>query len=107
MPLPSLTNPPNAPKKVVKRKTYPIGALEQLRLSFPLKSEDERYEQWRIRPKYLTWCPRDIENISDRELLTFLHEKYAFPSSQPQNAQEEAYFAIMADKISSRLSSPL
>lgn len=107
--LPSLSNPPSAPKK----RTPPLWrpwVVEKIRIlpslieEEQLRQEERReYETWHIRSKYLRWTPMEIERIDDRDLLHFLHQKYAFPASQPRNEEEVAYLQLMSEAILNRL----
>ena len=114
--IPSLDHPPQAPKRD-RRPHYRPWLLDGLRLPFPIRSEAQRrramrrlrkeereeYESWPIRSKYLMWTPLEVEQIEDMRMLEFLYEKYAFPSSQPRNRREEAFFGIMKETILNRL----
>lgn len=115
--IPSLLSPPQAPRVTTKPHWRP-WRLEGLRLPLPFESEEERkerklrqlkeeeraeYEQWQIRPKYLLYTPMEVEEIEDVDFLRFLYAKYAFPSSQPRNRREEAFFDIMKETITYRL----
>ena len=92
--------------------------LEGLRLPLPLEDEEERkkrklrqlkeeereeYERWPIRPKYLNWTPMEVEEIEDADVLRFLYSQYAFPSSQPRNMKETAFFDVMKETILFRM----
>ena len=115
--IPSLKNPPKAPKRDLK-PPFRLWRLEAMR-PFPIRSKEQKqqmlerlkreerevYESWPIRRKYLAWTPLEVEYIDDSNLLQFLYEKYAYPSSQPQNMKEEAFFAIMKDTLLFKLAS--
>ena len=74
-----------------------------------LEEEEPREPEWRvlantgyIRQKYLHWSPEDVREETDLEsLITF--RNYYCPSSQPRNAFETAYFALMVDAVNARL----
>ena len=103
--IPSLKNPPNAPRKQGLRLPFPIKSEAQQRWAMRRLREEERaeYETWPIRPKYLTFTPMEVEEINDAGMLRFLYEKYAFPSSQPQNPKEEAFFQVMKETLLSHM----
>ena len=115
--IPSLLSPPQAPKIKAKPLWRP-WLLEDLRLPLPFEDEEERgkrklrqakeeeraeYERWPIRRKYLKWTPLEVDEIEDANLLQFLFSKYAFPSSQPRNGKETAFFDIMKERILFRM----
>ena len=131
MNVPSLTNPPAAPK--AKRKPLPtLGSVRPL--SFPStppppapkKAKPPKRERnltpiplhwglsgWMrearfltergdVRQKFLTHSLEDIEEETDVAVLNNMWELF-FPASQPHNAYEEAYLLLMRDAIDIRL----
>ena len=114
--IPSLANPPKAPRRRTRIRYHPY-VLQSLHLPFRLKSETQRrrtlrrlreeereeYESWPIRAKYLQWTPLEIEDIEDLDFLRFLYGKYAFPLSQPRNLYEEDFFRLMKETIQFRI----
>ena len=70
------------------------------------RQEERRiFEKWLVQAKYLQWTPMEVDLIDDIDFLRFLHGKYKWPASQPQNWQEETYLEIMAQAIADRLRS--
>ena len=102
--IPSLTNPPNAPRKKTIRQRRGLNNIS--RLVFP---EEPARPEWRvlaesgrIRSKFLNWTPEDVAEIDDLDSLEQLRVWYT-PASQPQNVFEEAYFELMIDAVNTRL----
>ena len=103
----SLTNPPNAPKKKVPRKSLAErrGRLEKIpKLQFP-EDEESRWSDWRlladsgyVREKFLRFTPEDAEEIDDFDALLRLRELYT-PASQPRNLYEHAYVQLVQEAI--------
>ena len=104
--IPSLSNPPNAPKRTLLRQRRGSGAI--LKLVFPdadrpkLPEWKVLYESGRVRERYLHLTPEDIGEIDDMDTLMDLQERY-FPSSQPRNLFEEAYLRIMQETIAAKM----
>lgn len=131
MNVPSLDNPPTAPKKVVRKSLPTLRIIKPLSLPStpPLpaprkaKPTKERNlspipldwglsnvmsevkfltERGDVRPKFLRYSPEDIAEETDFELLYHLWELY-FPPGQPHNHYEETYLRLMRDCIDMRL----
>ena len=122
-PLFSLENPPNAPKKapaplwrpwaLVGIPPCPNFTTEEEEEKAALKQEEEwaaadeerqLLEGLSIRPKLLTWTPREVEKIDNLETLHFLRKKFGRPCSQPRNEDEQLFYFIMYDAIVDRIS---
>lgn len=67
------------------------------------EEEEALYSTWDVRPKFLRWTPAVIEEVEDSELLFFLYSRFAYPSSQPRNADEAAYCAIISEALIHRM----
>ena len=100
--IPSISNPPNAPKKPNVRKNFRLDNIPVLNIS-------EEEPEWRIlansgqiRQKYLRYDPGDVLEMDDIDMLEKMRTWYT-PSSQPRNCYEEAYFSIMIDAVNARL----
>ena len=102
----SLTNPPQAPKKVglAERRGHKVPKL--------VLPDDERkptLPEWRaladsgwVQTKYLRYNPEDIEEIDDIDMLLQL-QKWYFPSSQPRNLFEETYLKLVLEAVNAKL----
>ena len=101
--IPSLSNPPKAPKK----RPTPIWRTQVLdRIPpFPKMEDLERtmYGTWNVRPKYLHYVPADVEMINCPVLLRDLHQRYSMPASQPRNVDETLYLDIMSEALLQRM----
>ena len=102
--IPSLTNPPNAPKK----KKKPNRRQNQNR-RLNLDEEDDVMEvSWKwladrgVRPKFLRYNPDDVEEIDDIDTLLHIRELY-LPPSQPQSLYEHSYCTLMVESVDSKL----
>jgi len=110
--IPSLSNPPNAPKK--QRN---LAGIRRLHLN--LRTEEEPMEEgerlgrqaefWtllattgHIRGKFLQYVPEDIPDITDHETLLWLRSCY-FPASQPHTLIEDAYCRLMYELIEKQI----
>ena len=96
-------SPPPAPKKTGRRKK---PNLEPIPLEWgvsPCLIEAQFYaESGDVREKFLRNSPEDVAEMTDIPTLEKLWELY-FPFSQPRNAMEEGYLALMRDCIDARL----
>lgn len=133
MNIPSLLNPPSAPKKKVERK--PLPTLGSVRcLSFPALSPPPAPKKRKVLKKVLNLTPIPLdwdysasfleaqiladsgevrekflinspEDVVEETNKAFLERLWElyFPSTQPRNAFEEAYMRLMRDCIDSRL----
>ena len=88
--IPSLSNPPNAPKK-----------SNRLNLR-----EEVLSRQWLldrgVRPKFLQYNPEDVVEIDDIDTLLYIRDLY-MPASQPQNLYEESYCILMVELAEEKL----
>ena len=94
--IPSLTNPPNAPKK--RRQRRP-----------PQRLFEERKPEWQVlqesgwvRAKFLRYTPEDVKEIDDYDTLMTIRDLY-FPASQPHNVFELTYCELVRDAIDAKL----
>ena len=117
---PSLSNPPNAPKKVQAQKQRNLDGIRPLRLNEITEEEEEEQveeggrlgrqaEFWtllattgHIRTKFLQYVPEDIPDITDHETLLWLRSCY-FPASQPHTLIEDAYCRLMYELIEKQI----
>ena len=90
-PSPACPGAPKAPRSAFRAQPPVIPYWKTLRSS------------GRVRKKYTHYTPEDVEEIEEKETILFLQKQYCFPSSQPQNWEEENYFLIMAAAIRSKL----
>ena len=102
--IPSLTNPPNAPRKKTIRQRRNLNNIS--RLVFP---EEPARPEWRVlaesgrvRSKFLNWTPEDVSEIDDLDTLEMLRHYYT-PASQPHNIFEEAYLELIINAVNTRL----
>ena len=123
----SLGNPPNAPRKapapqwrtwaLVGIPPCPNFATEEEEEKVALKEEEdyaaadwerEVLEGLAIRPKFLTWTPREVEKIDNLEslklILQFLRRKFGCPNSQPRNEDEQFFLLTMYNAVVDRIS---
>lgn len=68
-----------------------------------LEAEEAIYAEWEVRPKFLRWTPGVIAELEDAEELYNLHQRFAFPASQPRNADETIFCAMVAESIVRRM----
>ena len=88
--IPSLSNPPNAPKKVKpQRNTF----------------EEKLYLSWGVAEKYLRWVPTMVMAENSRRILLEVLDLYAFPDSQPPTYASLVYCEMMVEYVTERLSS--
>ena len=107
MNIPSVNNPPNAPKKK-KISWRSRRGLENIpKLVFPEEPQTKPY--WRVlaesgfvRQKYLRYTPEDVAEIDCIDMLDTLREWY-FPASQPHNDFEADYLQLVLDAVNNRL----
>ena len=92
------TPPTSRSKRMEDEESRKRRVLKRLRIK-----ERVQYEKWPIRSHYLSWTPMEVDEVKDRSLLKTLYNKYAFPSSPPRNAKEEAFLDIMKETILFRL----
>ena len=98
---PLCTSTPKKPSLAKRR-----GRLDNIPpLIFPEKRAEWRVlaESGRVREKFLTWSPEDVEKMDDAESLKEIRRLYHLPASQPWNAFEEAYLQCIVDAVSERL----
>ena len=107
--IPSLSNPPNAPKKQRIRRPKPYQLQRIPRLRLPTDEEKRTKNEWQwlrdcghVRAKFLTYTPEDIAEIDSIDFLTDMLER-CNPSSQTHNIFEEAYLSHMRDAVLARL----
>ena len=104
--IPSLTNPPKAPKKKAKRlhDRRRLEKIPKLRLPDPEPKPEWRVlaESGRVREKFLTYSPEDVKEIDDIDFLTELRGYYT-PYSQPRNPIEAAYLDLVVEAIDCQL----
>lgn len=107
--LPSLDNPPTAPKKAPRRVSRNLDNIPKLSFDDGRQDEGRQANFWRhladqghIREKYLTYVPEDIPLITDYDFLMFLRSCY-FPASQPRNHFEAAYCDLMLECIEKQI----
>ena len=99
--IPSLTNPPNAPKK--KKPNRRQNQNRRLNLD-----EEDETVSWKwladrgVRPKFLRYNPDDVEEIDDIDTLLHIRELY-LPPSQPQSLYEHSYCTLMVESVDSKL----
>ena len=100
--IPSLSNPPSAPKKPKQGRRNPSN-VRRLNLE-----EDEGEVSWRwlternVREKFLRYNPEDIEEIGDIDFLLMLKDFYS-PSSQPLSIYEYAYCQLMTEALERKM----
>ena len=107
--IPSLSNPPWAPKKKTVRKTYKLENIRKLRLVE--ESEDEccyPYNMWRrlvdpneMRHFFLQITPEEIGEMEDTTVIREWEERY-FTDSQPQTDDEHLYCDIIRQACRAR-----
>ena len=113
--IPSLANPPNAPKKPSIRQRRNLSAIQPLNLEDIPEEEEEARQEGRqaefwtllcetgqIREKFLRYVPEDIPSIKDYETLMWLRLCYS-PDSQPHTHLEHAYCRLMVEIIEKQL----
>ena len=93
--IPSVSNPPNAPKKA--KAGARVNQHEE---------EEVLSQQWLknrgVRPKFLRYKPEDIEEIDDFDTLVYIRDLY-MPASQPENLYELSYCMLMTEIIEEKL----
>ena len=106
--IPSLTKPPQAPKKKKASLAERRGRLDQIRRRLVFEENQPRKPEWRVlaesgevRAKFLRYNPDDVAEIDDLDFLDKLRDWY-FPSSQPHNAYEFAYCELMREAVDNR-----
>lgn len=105
--IPSLANPPNAPKKKSTRVPKPYRLQRIPPLQLPGKEEEKAgwcflRDSGYVREKYLRYTPEDVEEIDDLDTLTDLLHWYN-PPSQPHNFYEACYLTLMLEAVRARL----
>ena len=101
--IPSLSNPPAAPKKSARAKPRDLSRIRHLNLV-----EEEEQVSWRwlaergVRPKFLRYNPDDVKEIDDMETLWGIRNFY-LPSSQPQNIYEHSYCEMMVSLLDEKM----
>lgn len=108
--LPSLNNPPTAPKKAPRRVSRNLDQIPKLSFDDDgPQGEGRQADFWRhladqgfIREKFLSYVPEDIGQITDYDFLMFLRSCY-FPASQPRNRFEAAYCDLMLECIEKQI----
>ena len=96
-------SPPPTPKKTGRRKKADLTPIPLEWGISPCLIEAQFYaESGDVRDKFLTNSPEDVAEMTDVPTLERLWELY-FPFSQPHNAMEEGYLALMRDCIDKRL----
>ena len=106
----SLSNPPPGPRKNKKiREPNPVMLDRITQINLKSTEETEEQPEWlflensgRVRSKFLSYNPEDVEKIGDINFLQTLRGWY-LPSSQPRNWYEEAYCRMMREACSSRI----
>ena len=94
--IPSLDNPPNAP-----RKRHTVSR-------FNVETEKDEEVSWRwlaergVRAKFLRYNPEDIDEIDDMDTLLVLKNFYS-PSSQPYNIYEHSYCVLIRDAVERKM----
>ena len=111
--IPSLRNPPNAPKKKKTVREPNAFRLQQVpSLLLPEEEENEEKCEWRwlrdsgnVREKFLRYNPEDVEQLNNIDSLQDMCMCYdpLLHSSQPQNLYEETYLKIMLTAAQNRL----
>ena len=101
--IPSLMNPPNAPKKKTLRRSYKTEDIPKL--IFPNEEKMEYTflaSSGRVRQKFMTFTPKDVMDCHDKEWILDIQNLYT-PSGQPHNVYEEAYCEMMRNACQERL----
>lgn len=106
--VPSLTNPPGAPKK---KKVTILFDLEKIpKLQFP--EEDAvvgfDYSSWRrtinmemVREHFFSVLPEEVSEETDENILNWWLNLYS-PQSQPQTEDEHLYIAFICKAVRNR-----
>lgn len=100
--LPSLNNPPNAPKKKKLKKLINLASIPKL--SFNQQEEEQEAKKKNISSspkKSLSWKVSDLERITDVNILHEIKEMYQ--DYKPSNVYEFLYVDSLTRAIEHRL----
>lgn len=107
MNVPSISNPPNAPKKKKPTLAFRREVVDRIpKLLLPEKEEaTPNRPYWQIlsesgyvREKYLRYTPEDIAEIDSVNLIKQIRRWYN-PASQPRNDFESDYLRLILEAV--------